>query len=102
MAPARPVAVPANRTRQLPVIPGSRISSPEPDSPHAKNSGKLKSQFMAGPESVTMLLKAWSHGDQEALGKLTPLVYAEASPPGGPLLAQPASRPYLAGDCAGP
>jgi RNA polymerase sigma-70 factor (ECF subfamily) len=32
---------------------------------------------MAGPESVTVLLQAWSHGDQEALGKLTPLVYDE-------------------------
>ena len=29
------------------------------------------------PHEVTQLLKAWSGGDQEALEKLTPLVYAE-------------------------
>ena len=32
---------------------------------------------MVGPESVTVLLVAWSHGDQEALEKLAPLVYDE-------------------------
>jgi RNA polymerase sigma factor (TIGR02999 family) len=32
---------------------------------------------MAEPESVTVLLTAWSQGDREALEKLTPLVYDE-------------------------
>ena len=32
---------------------------------------------MGGTESVTVLLAAWSRGDQEALEKLTPLVYDE-------------------------
>lgn len=31
----------------------------------------------AGPQEVTQLLADWSHGDQAALEKLTPLVYAE-------------------------
>jgi RNA polymerase sigma factor (TIGR02999 family) len=31
----------------------------------------------AGPQEVTRLLANWSHGDQAALEKLTPLVYAE-------------------------
>src|SRR6266571_5020614 len=32
---------------------------------------------MAPPESVTQLLVDWSHGDQKALEKLMPMVYAE-------------------------
>src|SRR5438445_6693270 len=31
----------------------------------------------ASPEEITALLRAWSDGDQSALEKLTPLVYAE-------------------------
>ncbi|HKO30575.1 MAG TPA: ECF-type sigma factor, partial [Nitrospiraceae bacterium] len=29
------------------------------------------------PKEVSLLLLAWSHGDQEALDKLVPLVYEE-------------------------
>ena len=32
---------------------------------------------MSSPHDVTRLLQAWSDGDPEALGKLTPLVYEE-------------------------
>ena len=31
----------------------------------------------ASPEEITVLLRAWSDGDQSALEKLIPLVYAE-------------------------
>jgi RNA polymerase sigma factor (TIGR02999 family) len=34
-------------------------------------------QDVPGPHDVTQLLRAWSEGDQQALEKLTPLVYAE-------------------------
>ena len=33
--------------------------------------------WLADPQEVTKLLADWSHGDQGALGKLTPLVYEE-------------------------
>ena len=33
---------------------------------------------------VTQLLRAWSAGDQNALDKLTPLVYPEFAPCGQP------------------
>lgn len=32
---------------------------------------------MPGPGDVTQLLIDWSRGDQEALAKLTPLIYSE-------------------------
>jgi RNA polymerase sigma factor (TIGR02999 family) len=38
---------------------------------------KVRKMTQAPPEQVTGLLLAWSNGDQAALEKLTPLVYAE-------------------------
>lgn len=40
-------------------------------------SHQFNAQDVPGPNEVTQLLRAWSEGDQQALEKLTPLVYAE-------------------------
>jgi len=41
------------------------------------NQQRFDAQDLPGPHEVTQLLRAWSEGDQQALEKLTPLVYAE-------------------------
>jgi RNA polymerase sigma factor (TIGR02999 family) len=46
----------------------------------------------SGPQSVTTLLQAWSDGDESALNKLTPLVYAEL---------RRIAHHYMAGEASG-
>ena len=47
---------------------------------------------MSQPAEITVLLRAWGQGDQDALQRLTPLVYAEL---------HRMARRYMRNECAG-
>jgi ECF sigma factor len=54
---------------------------------------------MSASQEITRLLQGWSDGDEQALAKLTPVLYKELHRMGSPLHAAGASRPHAANDC---
>ena len=56
--------------------------------------------ILSSTHEVTQLLKAWTTGDEQALEKLTPLVYRQLHQAAQRLHGGATTRPYAANDCA--